>query len=168
MCCFVSCHRNKRGKRDVHPRTPDPTEEVSKRAFDGRIKAWRRELHKWDSAEQSLAIGVNKKQQVVPGSVMLHTAKTDKVKSADCSSGDVNGTKSEVSGSVTTSSSITGSTPVDKEDVELRGGAKFTTGERRVPMEMFVMFLVVFVSCIVVLKLMDYLFINEPVQRCIE
>lgn len=129
MCCFVSCHRNKRGKRDVHPRTPDPTEEVSKRAFDGRIKAWRRELHKWDSAEQSLAIGVNKKQQVVPGSVMLHTAKADKVKSSDSSSGDV--TKSEVSNSLTTSSSITGSTSVDKEEMELRGGAKFTTGEQR-------------------------------------
>ena len=32
----------------THPSTPNPYEEMSKRAFDGCIKAWRRELHKWD------------------------------------------------------------------------------------------------------------------------
>jgi histone RNA hairpin-binding protein len=31
-----------------HPRTPDPYEMQSKRAFDGRIRKWRRELHRWD------------------------------------------------------------------------------------------------------------------------
>lgn len=31
-----------------HPRTPDAYEKVSKRMFDGRIKAWRRAIHKWD------------------------------------------------------------------------------------------------------------------------
>jgi hypothetical protein len=31
-----------------HPRTPDPTEKISKRCFDGRIKAWRRALHTFD------------------------------------------------------------------------------------------------------------------------
>lgn len=34
---------------DDHPRTPDPYEIQSKRAFDGRIKVWRRALHVWDS-----------------------------------------------------------------------------------------------------------------------
>mmetsp|Transcript_37009 Transcript_37009/g.37664 ORF Transcript_37009/g.37664 Transcript_37009/m.37664 type:complete len:272 (+) Transcript_37009:22-837(+) len=31
-----------------HPRTPDPYEKQSKRTFDGRIRAWRRGLHKFD------------------------------------------------------------------------------------------------------------------------
>ena len=38
----------------VHPRTPNPYDDISKRCFDGQIKAWRRELHKWDNMEQSL------------------------------------------------------------------------------------------------------------------
>jgi hypothetical protein len=33
---------------DNHPRTPDAYEVQSKRAFEGRIKKWRRDLHKWD------------------------------------------------------------------------------------------------------------------------
>lgn len=41
-------NREKRAKIQIHPRTPDPYEETSKRQFDGRVKAWRRELHKWD------------------------------------------------------------------------------------------------------------------------
>eukprot|EP00037_Helgoeca_nana_P007091 m.64890 g.64890 ORF g.64890 m.64890 type:complete len:311 (-) comp17924_c0_seq2:180-1112(-) len=34
-----------------HPRTPDKYELSSKRRFDGRVKAWRIELHKWDPEE---------------------------------------------------------------------------------------------------------------------
>ena len=34
-----------------HPRTPDITESVSKRCFDGRVKAWRRALHGWAEAQ---------------------------------------------------------------------------------------------------------------------
>lgn len=41
-------HRDKRARLQIHPRTPDPYDETSKRQFDGRVKAWRRELHKWD------------------------------------------------------------------------------------------------------------------------
>jgi len=40
-----------KGKRqgiNEHPRTPDPYQEQSKRAFDGRMAKWRRDLHKWD------------------------------------------------------------------------------------------------------------------------
>ena len=33
---------------DNHPRTPDAYAVQSKRAFEGRIKKWRRDLHKWD------------------------------------------------------------------------------------------------------------------------
>lgn len=58
FCCDIvtinSCflNRNQRVKYSaVHPRTPDPYEESSKRQFDGRFKAWRRELHKWDNME---------------------------------------------------------------------------------------------------------------------
>ena len=31
-----------------HPRTPDPVRPSSKRAFDGRMRVWRRALHAWD------------------------------------------------------------------------------------------------------------------------
>lgn len=41
-------HRDQRRGYSEHPRTPDPYEKVPKRTFDGRVKAWRRQLHKWD------------------------------------------------------------------------------------------------------------------------
>ena len=34
-----------------HPRTPDIARDVSKRTFDGQVKAWRRQLHLWDPPE---------------------------------------------------------------------------------------------------------------------
>jgi hypothetical protein len=40
--------RDKRRGYSEHPRTPDPYEKVPKRTFDGRVKVWRRLLHKWD------------------------------------------------------------------------------------------------------------------------
>ncbi len=43
--------REKRKKIPSHPRTPDPYEQISKRNFDGKIKAWRRALHLWDNSE---------------------------------------------------------------------------------------------------------------------
>ena len=36
---------------EEHPRTPDPYLKQSKRAFDGRLRKWRRELHRWDVKE---------------------------------------------------------------------------------------------------------------------
>jgi hypothetical protein len=33
----------------IHPRTPDPYLKQSKRAFDGRLRQWRRILHDWDT-----------------------------------------------------------------------------------------------------------------------
>lgn len=33
------------------PRTPNYTEDISKRRFDGRIRAWRRALHQWDNVQ---------------------------------------------------------------------------------------------------------------------
>lgn len=35
----------------MHPRTPNVHEDISKRAFDGKIKAWRRALHLWDNPD---------------------------------------------------------------------------------------------------------------------
>lgn len=46
---YVYLYRHERRGYTEHPRTPDPYEVQSKRSFDGRIKAWRRELHKWDT-----------------------------------------------------------------------------------------------------------------------
>jgi hypothetical protein len=39
---------NRRGYTE-HPRTPNAKEKQSKRTFDGRIRAWRRKLHEWDT-----------------------------------------------------------------------------------------------------------------------
>jgi hypothetical protein len=39
--------REKRSNFD--PRTPDPTERISKRRFDGKVRVWRRRLHEWDA-----------------------------------------------------------------------------------------------------------------------
>jgi hypothetical protein len=41
--------REKRGGYQEHPRTPDAYEAQSKRAFDGKVKAWRRGIHRWDT-----------------------------------------------------------------------------------------------------------------------
>lgn len=35
----------------MHPRTPNVYEDVSKRAFDGMVRDWRRRLHQWDNPE---------------------------------------------------------------------------------------------------------------------
>jgi hypothetical protein len=46
----LRCRHMRRGW-DEHPRTPDPMEGgVSKRAFDGKVKVWRRAIHKWDTS----------------------------------------------------------------------------------------------------------------------
>lgn len=34
----------------THPVTPDAYDDCSKRAFDGRLKKWRRALHQWDTS----------------------------------------------------------------------------------------------------------------------
>ena len=44
-------YREKRKGYDIHPRTPDPYSDCSKRTFDGKIRAWRIALHQWDNQE---------------------------------------------------------------------------------------------------------------------
>ena len=46
---FISTRNKRHFNIDEHPRTPDPYEIQSKRAFEGRIKVWRRALHSWDT-----------------------------------------------------------------------------------------------------------------------
>jgi len=40
-------------RRKEHPRTPRKEQICSKRSWDGQVKKWRRELHKWDPALDS-------------------------------------------------------------------------------------------------------------------
>lgn len=48
----------KRRSRDVSdPWTPDISESISKRHFDGKVKAWRRALHEWENAHPLAARG---------------------------------------------------------------------------------------------------------------
>jgi hypothetical protein len=51
--------RDQRRGYSEHPRTPDPYEKVPKRTFDGRVKAWRRLLHKWDIDHAKEGEGIN-------------------------------------------------------------------------------------------------------------
>lgn len=59
---------------DVHPRTPDPYMKQSKRSFDGRLRKWRRELHRWDPKEGALGESVTFK----PAPKSQTTAATEK------------------------------------------------------------------------------------------
>lgn len=43
--------REKRRHPSVHPPTPDIHADISKRTFEGQVKAWRRSLHLWDNSE---------------------------------------------------------------------------------------------------------------------
>ncbi|EIE19396.1 hypothetical protein COCSUDRAFT_44731 [Coccomyxa subellipsoidea C-169] len=40
--------RAKKGEENTHPVTPDIHQMCSKRAFDGQVRKWRRQLHFWD------------------------------------------------------------------------------------------------------------------------
>jgi Histone RNA hairpin-binding protein RNA-binding domain len=39
-----------------HPRTPDPYVAVSKKAFDGQLKSWRKALHRWDTRIDEVSV----------------------------------------------------------------------------------------------------------------
>ncbi len=49
-------HRNKR--RLVDPHTPDVYKKMSKRAFEGLCREWRRKLHEWDEPTDERGIAV--------------------------------------------------------------------------------------------------------------
>ena len=48
---LVPKHARQKGIEDIYPTTPDPTRPLSKRRFDGVVRAWRRRLHKWDTSD---------------------------------------------------------------------------------------------------------------------
>lgn len=60
-------HRSKRRRR-VDPTTPDVHQACSKRAFDGQVKKWRRELHAWDQSEDEPAGVALKEASMEPAS----------------------------------------------------------------------------------------------------
>jgi hypothetical protein len=54
---------------EEHPVTPDKSAKISKRCWDGRVRAWRRLLHRWDNfvpeGEGSAAVAVDSDGDVV-------------------------------------------------------------------------------------------------------
>ena len=73
--------KHARGSRDEHPRTPDPYQMQSKRAFDGRIKKWRRELHRWEPEDGVVGETVKSAtSMVMVAEVKSEKAPTDTVK----------------------------------------------------------------------------------------
>lgn len=50
-----------------HPNTPDPKENISKRQFDGKIKAWRRRLHFYTPADGTKPSGAQEALQTSSG-----------------------------------------------------------------------------------------------------
>ncbi|KAK9914794.1 hypothetical protein WJX75_000623 [Coccomyxa subellipsoidea] len=54
--------RPKKGEENTHPTTPDIHQMCSKRAFDGQVRKWRRQLHFWDPKPEEDEIKI----EVVP------------------------------------------------------------------------------------------------------
>lgn len=48
--------RHSRNSSVRHPETPDVKQICSKRSFDGQVKKWRRELHRWDPEDDDDAL----------------------------------------------------------------------------------------------------------------
>jgi hypothetical protein len=85
--------RNKRGcNLDENPRTPDPYEIQSKRAFEGRIKVWRRGLHTWDTKGQTQGDNnENKLSNKTEGNGASSSSKKQQGKESHDKKGKVNG-----------------------------------------------------------------------------
>ena len=47
---LITINNDREQRTKEHPRTPDVHRKCSKRAWDGLMKIWRRELHKYDPA----------------------------------------------------------------------------------------------------------------------
>ena len=50
---LVPKNRRDRSDPEKHPRTPNPRKKMSKRAFDGIVRAWRRHLHQFDEPSRA-------------------------------------------------------------------------------------------------------------------
>eukprot|EP00596_Hydrurales_sp_CCMP1899_P010281 CAMPEP_0119035340 /NCGR_PEP_ID=MMETSP1177-20130426/2264_1 /TAXON_ID=2985 /ORGANISM="Ochromonas sp, Strain CCMP1899" /LENGTH=328 /DNA_ID=CAMNT_0006993403 /DNA_START=150 /DNA_END=1136 /DNA_ORIENTATION=+ len=84
---------NKRGYNLAeNPRTPDPYEIQSKRAFEGRIKVWRRGLHTWDAKEKAQGDNnENKLSNKTEGNNASSSSEKQKGKESHDEKGKVNG-----------------------------------------------------------------------------
>ncbi|CAL8468386.1 g7926 [Coccomyxa elongata] len=58
--------RAKKGEENRHPVTPDIHQVCSKRAFDGQVRKWRRQLHFWDPKAEEDEIKIEVTQEYAP------------------------------------------------------------------------------------------------------
>ena len=53
---YIAAVPRKARQEGVHPQTPQPRKACSKRSWDGQVRKWRRELHKWDPEGATKAV----------------------------------------------------------------------------------------------------------------
>ena len=72
------CRDSRKGYQE-HPRTPDPYDgSTSKRQFDGLIKAWRRNIHIWDTKNNGENGDDNENKDIVQNTdVEMHIVSED-------------------------------------------------------------------------------------------
>jgi len=70
----------KKHRKSKHPKTPDVHDRISKRRFDGKIRAWRRALHEFDSFQLDQPLPVELEARAGGGRM-------------DCEGGDARGAK---------------------------------------------------------------------------
>ena len=56
MTVYLFMVSKERSTVEHHPRTPDPYSDISKRCFDGQVRAWRRRLHEWENMESLVKV----------------------------------------------------------------------------------------------------------------
>lgn len=107
--------KNERKGYKEHPRTPDPYEMQSKRCFDGKIRAWRKALHGFDTAHGELT------QSSAASACQSSTTKESFTKRS-VATGEAGLMKVAATNSSTTNTTATSSTEIEgnvKEDKEL-------------------------------------------------
>ena len=97
---------------DKHPRTPDAYEMISKRGFDGKLKSWRRSLHRWDSQGDTL-LKTTTTNPTTTSSSALDDIVNQQKKRLDATTRDYvtnemkSSTSEDIAGNVTSSAAVT-------------------------------------------------------------
>ena len=65
------------------PKTPDVHEKISKRAFDGKVKAWRRALHDWEQAHPAPSGGGSGTEERAEAAVATASARVTAAEPCD-------------------------------------------------------------------------------------